>query len=453
MKKFVLGIVVLLVFQMCTIELNEIDAVVDDPIESELIDEGTGINFPLEIGVGPEIANYYLSPNGSDANPGTKDEPFYSLNKAWAVVSAGDLVYMRGGTYTYTSRQTLSDKSGTSSNPIQIFAYPGEQPLIQPDGGYTNWRFIYIDNVDYLHLKGIEIGNWNQKESKTYRILELRNCENCTVERVDVHDAPGSGLNVQNCDNTLILNCDFYRNNDPLGSNNTNLYGNADGIAIKFTSSGKTNTIRGCRMWWNSDDGLDLWKNEGKVIIEDTWAFWNGFQPGNFLEAGDGIGLKLGRTESGTGIVNREISNCLIFQNKRNGLSTNNYIGDIDFYNNTIYQSGYGGYIAGSGINFYNNGTYNVKNNISYDNAGTYYRVIGTDNSTNNSWDGSVSISDADFASLDPTGVTGARQADGSLPDIDFLRLISDSDLIDRGKDVGLPYEGSAPDLGAFESK
>ncbi len=397
---------------------------------------------------------YYCDPSGSDSNTGGIGDPFHSLNKAWTVLSAGDTLYMRGGTYTYTSQQTLSNKSGTSGSPIQIFAYMGEQPLIQPDAGYTTWRFIYIDNVDYLHMKGLEIANYSQPESKYYEMVRVNTCENCTFERIDVHDAPG-GLYLSKCNGNLILNCDIYRNIDPLGSNGTNLYGNADGLTIKYTPLGTTNTVRGCRMWWNSDDGLDMWENEGKVIIENTWSFWNGFVPGTFSSAGDGNGMKLGRSTSNTGLVNREITNCLIFQNKKWSITTNNYVGDINLFNNTLYDNAYQNYDSNAGgIVLYNNGTYNVKNNISYANNGEpNYNVTGTDNSSNNSWDGSVNISDSDFVSLDTQGVTAARKEDGSLPDIDFLQLVSDSDLIDKGKDVGLPYNGSAPDLGAYESE
>jgi len=46
----------------------------------------------------------------------------------------------------------------------------------------------------------------------------------------------------------------------------------------------------------------------------------------------------------------------------------------------------------------------------------------------------------------------GPRQADGSLPVIDFLKLAPGSHLIDAGVNVGLPYNGAAPDLGWFES-
>jgi hypothetical protein len=45
------------------------------------------------------------------------------------------------------------------------------------------------------------------------------------------------------------------------------------------------------------------------------------------------------------------------------------------------------------------------------------------------------------------------RKPDGSLPDVDYFKLINSSDLIDTGVDVGLPYNGSAPDIGAFESE
>jgi hypothetical protein len=68
-----------------------------------------------------------------------------------------------------------------------------------------------------------------------------------------------------------------------------------------------------------------------------------------------------------------------------------------------------------------------------------------------NSWDSAVTVTDADFESLTSTGIDGPRLAGGALPDLPFLHLAAGSDLIDSGVDVGLPYSGAAPDLGAFE--
>lgn len=47
----------------------------------------------------PDSNDYYISPGGSDSNPGTKHAPFKTLMKAQSAASAGDLVYIRGGIY------------------------------------------------------------------------------------------------------------------------------------------------------------------------------------------------------------------------------------------------------------------------------------------------------------------------------------------------------------------
>ncbi len=60
-------------------------------------------------------------------------------------------------------------------------------------------------------------------------------------------------------------------------------------------------------------------------------------------------------------------------------------------------------------------------------------------------------VDDSDFVSVSSAGVAGPREADGSLPDVDFLQLAAGSDLIDRGEDIAFAYSGPAPDIGAFE--
>ena len=69
----------------------------------------------------------------------------------------------------------------------------------------------------------------------------------------------------------------------------------------------------------------------------------------------------------------------------------------------------------------------------------------------NNTWNG---VSATDFVHLDADGLfqeaTMPRDAEGRLPLLG-LRLTPDSGLIDAGMDVGAPFSGTAPDLGAFE--
>jgi MYXO-CTERM domain-containing protein len=80
-----------------------------------------------------------------------------------------------------------------------------------------------------------------------------------------------------------------------------------------------------------------------------------------------------------------------------------------------------------------------------------------------NTWDLNITPAAKDFASInDPSvsmtgvgvessGALGPRAADGSMPAVDFLQLAAGSQMIDKGMDVGLPYVGAAPDLGAYE--
>lgn len=82
-------------------------------------------------------AKWYCAPTGSDAGGGTIADPFYSLNHAWTVVQAGDTIYMRGGTYSYTTQQVMTGKNGTSGNMINVWAYPGETPVIRKGSPYT----------------------------------------------------------------------------------------------------------------------------------------------------------------------------------------------------------------------------------------------------------------------------------------------------------------------------
>jgi MYXO-CTERM domain-containing protein len=68
-----------------------------------------------------------------------------------------------------------------------------------------------------------------------------------------------------------------------------------------------------------------------------------------------------------------------------------------------------------------------------------------------NTWDLNITEAATDFVSTSDTGVLGPRQADGSLPNVDYLKLKAGSPLIDKGTDVMLPFVGGAPDLGADE--
>jgi hypothetical protein len=398
---------------------------------------------------------YYLSPSGNDlSGNGTLDSPWFTLNKAWTVVKPGDIVYMRGGTYLYASSQSLRNKSGVAGSLIKVWAMPGELPVIAPAAGYTGTRGIDIYG-NYIHIKGLEIKGFTQRTSSAlYYGLWAENCNFNIYELLKVHDN-GFGLSLGNdSGDNLVLNSDFYRNSDPLSSFGSNVaWRGANGIAIKSSNVSKTNTIRGCRIWWNSNNGVDLLETQGTVVIENCWSFWNGYIPGTFTTGGYGDGFRLGNTLTDmSSLVKRILKNNLSFENRKGGFNQNNAMCITVLYNNTSYQNG------SRSFDFWNGTAATIaKNNLDFNSYAALFNSQAILNHNNFLMDGNANpdynVTSSDFVSIDHTGVDGPRQVNGSLPDLNFLHLAQGSDLINRGINVGLSYYGAAPDLGAFETR
>ena len=67
------------------------------------------------------MANFYVSPTGSDSNPGTLASPFRTISKGESVLAGDDICFIRGGTYnlpftalTISGQKTLSQYADES---------------------------------------------------------------------------------------------------------------------------------------------------------------------------------------------------------------------------------------------------------------------------------------------------------------------------------------------------
>jgi len=108
---------------------------------------GAGGSSGVDVDAGPRQAAYYVSPTGSDDNPGTVSAPFLTITKARDTVRTinsnmtGDIyVYLRGGDYRITSPITFEVKdSGSGNYRIYYQAYPGETPVINGATKVTGW--------------------------------------------------------------------------------------------------------------------------------------------------------------------------------------------------------------------------------------------------------------------------------------------------------------------------
>ena len=69
-------------------------------------------NF-ITIGYGAE---YFVSPDGNDKNPGTLKKPFRTIQKAVKSVKSGDICFIRGGRYEESIKIDNLNLSGTAVN-------------------------------------------------------------------------------------------------------------------------------------------------------------------------------------------------------------------------------------------------------------------------------------------------------------------------------------------------
>ncbi|MDZ7319627.1 MAG: T9SS type A sorting domain-containing protein, partial [candidate division KSB1 bacterium] len=269
------------------------------------------------------------------------------------------------------------------------------------------------------------------------------------IERCAFYENRDSGLQLSNGSaENRIINCDSYFNADPPD------YGDADGFAPKLTV-GSGNYFFGCRAWGNCDDGWDGYlrdANDVTTTLEQCWSWGNGYlkdgsDPG---AQANGNGFKMGGGDNSNSqqlMHHQVLINCVAFNNKNKGFDQNNNVGSMTLLNCTGYNNKTANYRIQRSLN---PGQILIVKNCASFQGNVQLGSFAVQET--NSWLSPFMVTAEDFLSLDADMAAAPRQADGNLPAIDFLHLAAGSDLIDAGVDVGLPFNGLAPDLGAFET-
>src|SRR5689334_7071275 len=271
---------------------------------------------------------YYVAPNGSDSAAGTQSAPWASIAHAQSVAGAGDTVYLRGGTYSFTNAnkacasQTARvdaitlNKSGSSGSPIRYWAYPGERPHFDFSGmtGVDCRIKGYDVTGSYVYLKGLEVTGVRQNNNNNHESWGISvTGSNNTFEHINAHHNMGPGLFIQN-------------------------------------------------------GGSDLINAFSSVLIENSWAWHNGYLPGTNTASGNGNGFKMGGYGGGyvSNGAKHTVRFSVAFNNRASGVYANHHTLANDYFDNTSYNNGtdynmLGVNSSGSAI-----GIGNLRNNIAY---------------------------------------------------------------------------------------
>lgn len=186
--------------------------------------------------------DYYVATNGSNSNPGTLSQPWQTVQYAANNVSAGDVVYIRAGTYDAWDVTT----SGTSNNPITFRNYPSELPVVN-GSNFTNGgidiraSYIIIDGIriynvsgDGIHIEGSVLGVSNPITDITIRNCQIDGTSNAGIYCAGLIMGSTIPVNEYRVFNVLIEDNDITNTNYPNGGNECiSLGGGTNGFIIR----------------------------------------------------------------------------------------------------------------------------------------------------------------------------------------------------------------------------
>ncbi len=267
---------------------------------------------------------YYVepAPAGDDANPGSSEEPWATLQHAADTVVAGDTVIVRPGTYTGFMLQT----SGTEAEPITFSAEPGTiinaRNENTPDGiNIENWEGTGIHHVV---IEG-------------FTVLGI---ERAGIRVVGLEDGPAHHVIVRNClsGNNGVWGL-LSGHADYVTVEDCEMYNSAEQHGIYLSNSSDNCICRGNILFGNQDCGIhhngDLSAGGDGImsncLIENNIAYDNGDGGGSAINC-DGVQDSIIRNNL---LFNNHSSGISLYQIDAGGPAKNNQI-----LNNTIVQDG-----------------------------------------------------------------------------------------------------------------
>lgn len=402
-----------------------------------------------------DASTFFVATNGRDSDPGTMEQPFATIQHTQDIVNPGDTVFIRGGTYRITESHIamnkniyayviLINKSGSPGNRINYWAYQNEKPVfdfsaVKPQNLRVN---AFSVPASWIHIKGIEvIGVQVTIKEHTQSICFENNGSNNIFEQLSMHDGQAIGIYCVHGSNNLFLNCDAYNNHDFTSEDGKG--GNVDGFGCHPSKGSIANVFRGCRAWFNSDDGYDCISSYEGVTFENCWAFYNGYSP-DLKKLGDGNGFKVGGYGSmpvdrlPDPIPRHTARFCLSVGNRANGFYANHHIGGGDWLYNTAYRHGNNfNMLCRLKDNITDVPGYGhvLRNNLSYRCSSHIVQIDASKcDASGNSFDTDKKLGDQDFKNLDEKQLLLPRQPNGDLPAITLMKPVDGVFSADTGR-------------------
>lgn len=292
---------------------------------------------------------YYVSPDGSNNNPGTQELPWRDISYATSEASpveAGDTILVQPGTYT----ETISlEKSGNSAEGHITLKANGDVTLLDPDplvGGFGE-GVIQSDSQDYWIIDGFRI------ENTSWAGIAIQDAEHFIIQNNHTYETGASGI-------IVMPSYRFYNQGEAEVSNSD----------IKILN----NTVERANWKWETpqdtgapQEALSVWGVDGFEVagnlVKDTR------KEGIDIKTGSRNGSVHGNTVTGTALFSGTPEGYpggpAIYVDGNRVASFN-----IDIYDNTVYGNTADGIIIGDEVVEKGNvSDIRVYNNVVYDNG------------------------------------------------------------------------------------
>ncbi|PFI43033.1 hypothetical protein COI72_03440 [Bacillus cereus] len=245
------------------------------------------------------VTDYYVSPAGSDLNPGTLDQPFATIQKAANVAKEGSTIYIRGGVY---NQKVHVANSGISGAPITFQNYQDEKVILdgskvklEDDGLFT------IEDKNYIQVKG----------------LEFRNLKSTKFNETPI------GIYITGTGSYIDIRNNYIHHIETNVKN-----GNAHGIAVYGTSSNAQNNLNHIVIDNNEVANLKLGLSEAIAVNGNVDSFE--VTNNKVHDNNNKIGIVL--------IGHEGVSPVAALDQARNGIVRNNIVHHNSSFNNTCYN-------------------------------------------------------------------------------------------------------------------
>jgi hypothetical protein len=310
-------------------------------------------------------------PVGDDANSGTEQEPWASLQRAADAAAAGDTVYVREGRYVLDDRVVLRN-SGSEDAWITLASYPGEEAVLDFSAYEVEPPRRGVNGPPYPHDMGAVTAEGNYVR----------------VERLTVRNAPCAGVQSREASHVTIAGCstdDTYSSGiSAFGGDHVTIEGNDVQRACHggphecITVSGvgdfivRDNEVHNAEDWGRGGEGIDAKGPNRRGIITRNYVHDVG-RLGIYVDGwGDlmqdvevshntvhdcAAGVVIS-CEGGTPVDDIRVHHNLLYRNRGHGVQITNWNNDrgmrsnLQIWNNTIYGNGTrdGDEVDGGGI-------------------------------------------------------------------------------------------------------